>query len=395
MALGLYEVIQFEGKSDVVVWKHPVEDFNTRSVLHVHESQVAFIYSDGDFQGPIPPGKHNLYNDNVPVFKGITAFLGNGKSPNHEEVYFVNMAHQVSGMWAVPGITFRMTAGEYANMPVTIGISGGISFSISDPETIMRKLVLGNGKEILYQEDLIEVLNPLYTPLLKENFNDVIKANNIDIFEIDSKMSTISTSLKDCINDFFDEYGVKIERFTLSGITKNEDYERMKKQIQDKAYTITDANTNQTIEAINANTDRIKTVTSADATATANNLLGIKEIDKMATDILKTSAGNPSSGGLSPFAMEVGTMPTAFAMGETMSNVAQNLLSQTSFAGNAVGGQDPLAMQQPQDLSFETPIGNGSGKKSVQERVAELEQLKPLLTEEQYKGKLSEILNDI
>ena len=43
MAFGLdiAKIIKYEGTNNVLVWKHPSEDFNTSSQLIVHESQEA------------------------------------------------------------------------------------------------------------------------------------------------------------------------------------------------------------------------------------------------------------------------------------------------------------------------------------------------------------------
>ena len=49
MALGLdiEKIIKYEGPNDVLVWKHPIEDFNTKSQLIVHESQEAILFKNG------------------------------------------------------------------------------------------------------------------------------------------------------------------------------------------------------------------------------------------------------------------------------------------------------------------------------------------------------------
>ncbi len=39
--MAIMEVIKYEGGNDVLVWKHPKEDFNTSTQLIVHETQEA------------------------------------------------------------------------------------------------------------------------------------------------------------------------------------------------------------------------------------------------------------------------------------------------------------------------------------------------------------------
>lgn len=38
------DVIQYEGGNDILVWKHPTENFNTAQLI-VHESQEAILIS--------------------------------------------------------------------------------------------------------------------------------------------------------------------------------------------------------------------------------------------------------------------------------------------------------------------------------------------------------------
>ena len=45
--MAIQEVIKYEGDNDILIYKHPAEDFNTLSQLIVHESQEAVFFSDG------------------------------------------------------------------------------------------------------------------------------------------------------------------------------------------------------------------------------------------------------------------------------------------------------------------------------------------------------------
>ena len=45
--MAIQEVIKYEGDNDILIYKHPAEDFNTLSQLIVHESQEAVFFSAG------------------------------------------------------------------------------------------------------------------------------------------------------------------------------------------------------------------------------------------------------------------------------------------------------------------------------------------------------------
>lgn len=91
--MTLIDVIKYEGGNNVLVWKHPKEDFNTSAQLIVHESQEAVVFKDGIALGPYSAGKHTLETENIPGIRRLVGLVTGGVSPNHCEVYFINKAY--------------------------------------------------------------------------------------------------------------------------------------------------------------------------------------------------------------------------------------------------------------------------------------------------------------
>ena len=92
MAFGfdIEKIIKYEGSNDVLVWKHPEEDFNTHSNLIVHESQEAILFKNGQALDLFGPGRHILSTENIPLLRRIINIPTNGETPFHCEVYFIN-----------------------------------------------------------------------------------------------------------------------------------------------------------------------------------------------------------------------------------------------------------------------------------------------------------------
>ncbi|MDR0901104.1 MAG: SPFH domain-containing protein, partial [Methanobrevibacter sp.] len=67
--MDLLKVIKFEGDDSTLVWKHPEEDFNTKSQLIVHESQEAILYRNGQVLDLFGPGKYELKTENIPLLR--------------------------------------------------------------------------------------------------------------------------------------------------------------------------------------------------------------------------------------------------------------------------------------------------------------------------------------
>ena len=101
MAFGLdiAKIIKYEGPNNVLVWKHPAEDFNTSSQLIVHESQEAILFKDGQALDLFKAGRHTLTTENIPLLRRIISIPTGGETPFHCEVYFINKTDILDVLW--------------------------------------------------------------------------------------------------------------------------------------------------------------------------------------------------------------------------------------------------------------------------------------------------------
>ena len=86
--MAIQEVIKYEGDNDILIYKHPAEDFNTLSQLIVHESQEAVFFSDGQALDSFKAGRYTLETKNIPLISKLRNLVTGGVSPFHTEVYF-------------------------------------------------------------------------------------------------------------------------------------------------------------------------------------------------------------------------------------------------------------------------------------------------------------------
>ena len=71
MGKELISVIKYEGPNDVLIWKHPTEDFNLGTQLIVHESQEAIFFRDGKALDLFGAGRHTLTTQKLPLLDKI------------------------------------------------------------------------------------------------------------------------------------------------------------------------------------------------------------------------------------------------------------------------------------------------------------------------------------
>lgn len=137
--MTLIDVIKYEGGNNVLVWKHPKEDFNTSAQLIVHESQEAVVFKDGIALGPYSAGKHTLETENIPGIRRLVGLVTGGVSPNHCEVYFINKVYALDVHWG--------TASEWKlqdptlQVPFSMQARGQFAIRVADSKQFLLKLV--------------------------------------------------------------------------------------------------------------------------------------------------------------------------------------------------------------------------------------------------------------
>ena len=80
--MAVFNVIQYEGDSGALVWKSPIEDFNTGSQLVVGESQEALFFKNGQALDLFGPGRHALSTQNIPLIRRLVSLPFGGEPPS-------------------------------------------------------------------------------------------------------------------------------------------------------------------------------------------------------------------------------------------------------------------------------------------------------------------------
>ena len=235
------EIIKYEGDNSTFIWKHPSEDFNSLSQLIVHESQEAIFFLDGQALDLFGPGRHTLETQNIPKLgKAINRTVGKDtifskETAFHCEVYFINKTAQMATKWGTDSKVRFLDPN--LGIPLEIGASGEMNLAVSDSRKLLLKLV-GTMNGIAWGEtgtgftkSLQNVFRPLISTAVKTYLPSAIKANNINILEIDENLELLSNVLHRNIVDGFEEYGLTIPQFYITNVLLPENdpnFKRMK-----------------------------------------------------------------------------------------------------------------------------------------------------------------------
>lgn len=216
------EIIKYEGDNSTFIWKHPCEDFNSLTQLIVHESQEAIFFMNGQALDLFGAGRHTLETQNIPKIGKLLARSTGGDTPFHCEVYFINKTVQMAIKWGTDSkIRFIEPS---MGIPLEIGACGEMNLEVSNSRALLLKLV-GTMNGIAWSDSgagftksIQNCFRPLISTAVKAHLVSSIKAQNIDILEIDENLEALSEVLRKAIVPGFEEYGLTIPQFYITNV---------------------------------------------------------------------------------------------------------------------------------------------------------------------------------
>ena len=331
--MAIQEVIKYEGDNDILIYKHPAEDFNTLSQLIVHESQEAVFFSDGQALDSFKAGRYTLETKNIPLISKLRNLVTGGVSPFHTEVYFINLATMMDIPWGTPSqVTVKDPNYGYS---YSAGASGSFGLKIIDGRKLLINLV-GTEQEMStaniqkYFKDLIvtRVKNCIAVELSRYSYN-----------EFNQHLNDISENVAGLIRDDIAEYGIQILNFFLSAVNINED----------DLIELKNLDNSMAQKRFEAMGNRDAAVIEAQGLAKSREIQGYNWQQEQQFNVSKAFAENEGFAG-NPANM-MAQIPLAFSMGDMMKNnmdAAVQAQPVTAAQTGTAAMQPDIAATQPQ-----------------------------------------------
>ena len=305
--MAIIDVIKYEGENSTFIWKHPSEDFSTKSQLIVHESQEAVFFKDGKALDIFSAGKYTLNTGNIPILSKLVNIPFGGESPFHCEVYFINKTEQMAIRW---GTDSRVQYIEPTyKFPLSIGASGEMSLSVADAKKLLINLVGTEG--VLDRQKLVSYFRAVLMTKVKTYMAQTMRQNAISIFEIDERLEEFSYDLKEKLAPDFLEYGINLTRFFVTTVVKPEgdsQYEKFKDLYFRQYADIAEAKLKQQTAIIDAQTEAQKVVIDSQAQATKRAQEGYTYQQERGFDVAQDAARNEASGQFANMGIGLGMM---------------------------------------------------------------------------------------
>ena len=301
------DIIKYEGDNSTFIWKHPSEDFNSLTQLIVHESQEAIFFMNGQALDLFGPGRYTLETQNIPKIGKLLNRTTGGETPFHCEVYFINKTEQMSIKWGTDS-KVQYIEPTYG-FPISIGASGEMSLRAEDSRKLLLKLV--GTENFLGQQKLISFFRSFLMTRVKTYIAQVIKANAINIFEIDENLTAFSENIHKLLIPDFADYGIPLERFFVTNIVKpdgDRQYEKFKELHFRQYADIAEAKLRQQTDIIYAQTEAQKVVIDSQAQATKRAQEGYTYAQERGFDVAEKVAQNEAVGQFTNMGVGLGTM---------------------------------------------------------------------------------------
>lgn len=377
---NIAEIIKYEGDNSTFIWKHPCEDFNSLTQLIVHASQEAIFFMNGQALDLFGPGRYTLETENIPKIGKVLNRTTGDKTPFHCEVYFINKAEQMAIKWGTDS-KVQYVDPTYG-FPISIGASGEMSIRAEDSRKLLVKLV--GTENYLGQQQLIGFFRAFLMTRVKTYIAQVIKANAINIFEIDENLTAFSENIHKLLIPDFADYGIALERFFVTNIVKpdgDRQYEKFKELHFRQYADIAEATLRQKTDLIYAQTEAQKVVIDSQAQATKRAQEGYTYAQERGFDVAAKVAQNEAVGQFTNMGVGLGTMA---GVGGAVGGVV----------GNAVGGALKATSEPAQPTQ---PAQTTDDMAAFKAKVEKLGMMKEagLITEEEFAAMRAELLKNI
>lgn len=377
------EVIKYEGDNSTFIWKHPSEDFNSMTQLIVHESQEAIFFMNGQALDMFGAGRYTLETQNIPKIGKILNRATGDQTPFHCEVYFINKTEQMSIKWGTDS-KVQYIDPQYG-FPLAIGASGEMSLRAEDSRKLLVKLV--GTENYLGQQKLVSFFRAFLMTRVKTYIAQVIKANAINIFEIDENLTAFSENIHKLLIPDFADYGISLERFFVTNIVKpdgDRQYEKFKELHFRQYADIAEAKLRQQTDIIYAQTEAQKVVIDSQAQATKRAQEGYTYAQERGFDVAEKVAQNEAVGQFTNMGVGLGTMAgVGGAVGGVVGGAVNNAMNAAAQPAQPV---QPAATAQPTDdmAAFKAKVE----KLTVMKEAG-------VITEEEFNQMKAKLLSDI
>lgn len=209
------DAIKNSGPGDLLIWRQPEEDFNTNSTLIVMPGEEAIFIKGGVIEQVFDNGTYKLSTENYPFISRLRNAFTGGISTFNCVVYFVRKAHSREILWGTA--TPIQLRDPVLKIQTSIRSRGAYKIRIDDGTKFLTKLV-GNNVVLFSQDEIMSNFDNQFQMHIKSLIAKFIKNSDSEVLGICSEMYEFAQAITPFISAIFEDYGVKLVEFSISGL---------------------------------------------------------------------------------------------------------------------------------------------------------------------------------
>lgn len=212
--MAIVDVIEWvdQGGNEIVhrVPEYGSGEFRLGSQCIVRESQVAVFFRDGKALDMLPPGRHTLSTQNIPILANILSIPFGGKSPFRAEVVFVSLKQFLDMKYGTPQpIIYR----DSDLGVVRLRSFGTYAMRVVDPQLFVNTIVGTQG--VFRTEEIGNYLRSIIVQQLTVIMGQVMKS----VLDLAVMYEQLALATKTAVADQFAAYGLQLDSFQIGAIT--------------------------------------------------------------------------------------------------------------------------------------------------------------------------------
>ena len=317
------DVIKNSGPGNLLIWRQPEEDFNTNSTLIVMPGEEAVFIKGGVIEETFDNGTYKLSTENYPFISRLRNAFTGGISTFNCVVYFVRKAHSMEILWGTSSpIQVR---DKLLGIATKLRARGAYRIQVDNPQKFLTKLVGNNINFVAQQELLDDYFANEFQSKIKASITRALNETQTELLGIEARLEEFSETVEPFFADVFDDYGLKMIKFSISALDMEDDELRRRYD--------------------EIGMDAIAKMRNAQADKGVMGVLGDDWARQQSANILGTLAANPGSGGVAGAGAGIGM---GVAAGGAFGSMAQQMFTPMQQQAPAPAAQAPAA-QVPSD----------------------------------------------
>lgn len=219
------DVIKNTGIGGDIVYRHPLEDFNTNSTVIVMPGEEAVFVNQGNVEQVFTSGTYKLSTQNYPFISRLRNRFTGGVSVFSCVVYFVRTASSVEVRWGTDGAI--QVRDKILGIQTNLKARGSYRMKIGNAGVFLHKL-LGNGINSMSPSELEKYFGQEFLGLIKNQIATYVSNGTGEILGIASHQDEIAKSIEPEMAQSFADYGIELLKFTISAIDLDDNELRRK-----------------------------------------------------------------------------------------------------------------------------------------------------------------------